>query len=177
MATVDRNSNAANLTTAGDVAPQVEERIASVNSAYSKALDALSGSMIIGQTEAEENATGVVRGFRDDIDSWSARGRDSLKKGTSPGGSGWKGWVNAGNAYIDGLKVQANFKHEALRDIIEIVKEAPATSAKATKKAAKAAMEVAGNVATAAGTEIGRGLLMPLGVALGSYLLIKVITR
>lgn len=175
MAAINRNANPA-VTSGPDLGSQVEARIASVNSAYDKAIAALSGG-IFGQSDAEKNATYNVAQFRDDVDEWAARGRDAVRSGKQPGAKGWSGWVDRGNVYIEGFKAQAEFDHATLTAIVEIVKETPAQVVKATKAAAKAAGGVVVDVASGAGKSIAAGLLMPIGIAIGAYIVLRVVAR
>lgn len=172
MAKVSTDSAASLGTLSGtaEMKAQVEARITNVNSAYDKAMAALDGGLF-GQSDAERNAAHNVRQFRDDVDRWMARGRAAAASGIRPPDykRGWDGWWSQGLIFISGFQTQAEFDHATMGAIVETVKEAPATTVKAVKSAARAVEQVGSNVAL--------GILKPVAVVLGVYLALRLVIR
>lgn len=151
--------------------------IAQVENAYKLALEELDDSGLFDyQTEAEANGAKTIRSLRSGIDGWIARGKAVLDSGRQyvevyPKTNGWAGWTRAGEEYIKGINnVVDTGENHTLQSIVETVKEAPATSAKAVQKAATEALN-------ATGQAVSLGVLRPIGYALGAYVLFRLVVR
>lgn len=173
MARVSQD-NAANLsaTAAAPTKAQVEDRIANIEAAYTKGVDELAdGGLFDVQTEAEANGEKSIRALRPAIDKWAARGRLAAASGKRytevfPGSNGWPGWTSAGDEFKKGINAIVDIgDHATLKAIVETVKEAPATTAKAIVDASKVVQQ--------AGSNIALGVLKPVLVALGAYVVLR----
>lgn len=157
------------------LASQVESRIGVVERSWVKAMTALDGSVVFGQSDAEKTAQHNVRQFQDDVAAWAVAGRVAAKAGKSPAGyqTGWKGWADQAVVFVDGFAAQAEFDRETFSAFVTTVQDAPKQAGSDLKAGAKA---VGGVVQTAA-QHVGSGVLMPLGVALGVYILAQIAIR
>jgi hypothetical protein len=179
MAAIHKDDHS-NLGARAGAKTKVEGDIARIEKAYAAGLAQLSGTSLafgslFGQSEAEENGTKAIRALRPSIDGWIARGRAVVASGKRytevyPKSNGWAGWAKAAEEYLAGINAIVDIgDHGTFAAVVETVKEAPATTAKAITKAA---VEVQQAGATAA-----LGVLKPLGIALGVYLALRLVLR
>lgn len=173
MATVPRNSSAANLSVPPTTAAQVEDRIAVVNAVYAAALKKVSGGFgpLASASEQADHFASALHQLKSNIDAWAARGRAGTPATAK---MGWPGWIEAGNTYKDGINQIANTGvRERLRDIISVVKDVPANAVKDVAHGiAKAA-----DLIEAGGSGLVRALWKPVAFVAVSYFLLLYIVR
>lgn len=177
MATVPKDS-VANLTKGSvSIRDQVEASIGRVERAYSSGLAKLSGNGLFDwQSDFEKNAQSAIKGLRGAIDAWATKGRTAAASGKTyvevyPKTNGWPGWTKAAGEFVDGINKQVDTGDSGtFNAIVETAKEAPATTAKAVVHATNVAMQTAGSA-------VSLGILRPVGIALGVYVLFKLVVR
>lgn len=182
MATVTKD-DPKNLTSGeAKLRAQVESRINQVNEAYRRSLakcgepSTLLG--MFGVTDPDKSLADSIRGLRGTIDSWAERGRNGSPR-TAKGG--WRGWVNAGEELITRINALVDSGvGSTLSDIIDTIANAPKYAAKDLADGAKAAVRAAENAANTVnnlGGSIAMGMLKPLAVVAGGYVLLQVILK
>jgi|SRR6478735_564888 len=117
------------------------------------------------------------------IDKWANNGMESARLSKEPGAKGWKGWQEAGEAWLAGiheLDEMGAAEPGKLDAITAFVKDIPQETVKVTAKAAEAvkhatvaaadsAMHVGGNFFTAL-----QGIITKMGIAAVAVLLLLV---
>jgi hypothetical protein len=141
----------------------IQDRIAVVKGAANKAiaqLDAKAGGWF-GDDWAK-SAASSIRSLQPKIETWQQNAFDSLAgKLALPSKNGWPGWIEAGNVFLKGVAELAQEGQSGKLDALKVVvKEAPATSAKAIKTATAEASKFVTDTATGVITP----LLKPIGM-------------
>jgi len=151
------------------LAEEVEDRIGDVNDTLNAAIyDLEDGIFHPPGTAATVERLKLMRG---PIDAWAARGRKALPSST-PGVTGWPGWISAGDYFLQGIAAQRGMPAAETLANIEAtaigVKDTTVDYAdKAGKVAERAVHRTAAAVGDAAGT-VAKPLTMPLAfVAVG----------
>ena len=83
-------------------ASMVESNISTVEAAYSYALEQNGPNGGIFSTP-NPSAYDAIQNDRSGIDAWEQAGRTAAANNTTPGVNGWSGWIQAGQAWIDGF--------------------------------------------------------------------------
>jgi len=147
---------------------QVEESIQSVLDERAMAIDDLESGWT---SDADEQAISSIRSLP--IAAWQLRGEEAIKRKDQkpPGRGGWKGWINAGNVWLKGIRDINDLGNQTtLKNLTDTADDVARDVRRIGRQAATLAKQAAREAGNAAGS-----LLTPLALPLGIILALGLI--